>query len=97
MRMRLTYDRIKEMAEEAGYEFRSYSGRGMFGKQCASVVSDESMMRTLAALVECCSDTEEAAELLRAMRDDNMGRGDDNMGRGIVLYWPRVRLLDDAA
>jgi len=66
--------------EQAGYEPRSYSGRGMFGKQCVSVSGDDVS----------------AWEVARALWYNNFDEDDldvpeprsDSLGLGIVLYWP---------
>ena len=41
MRDAISCDKMKQLIEDAGYEYRSYSGRGMFGKSCVGVVLDE--------------------------------------------------------
>lgn len=59
----------------AGYEPHSYSGRGMFGKECVAVNLDSSneLANVGAAL---------AAEGVLSQPSI------DGMGRGIVAYWP---------
>lgn len=35
-------ERLIELIEEAGYEPREYSGRGMYGKYCVGFTTDDS-------------------------------------------------------
>ena len=66
--------------EQAGYEPRSYSGRGMYGKQCVSVSGDNVS----------------AWDIAYALWYNNLDEDDldvpephqDQLGLGIVLYWP---------
>jgi hypothetical protein len=55
---------LRERLEEAGFETRSYSGRGMFGKECLAVTADSD--RDVFAAIE-------PAEI-KAARIDSMGR-----------------------
>ena len=69
--------------EEAGYEPKAYSGRGMYGKKCVSITGDE-------------EERISAWEVARALWFNNLDQDDldvpaprqDSMGLGIVLYWP---------
>ena len=80
----LTYERLHYLTE-----FRDpqpYSGRGMYGRQCLSVVMQgETPFALLAEIVEGCDDVTEAGELLRTARVDDMGLGH-------VVYWPGIRV-----
>jgi len=57
----LTSEKLIEAIEDAGYEARSYSGRGMYGKCCVGVeINREREAFTLGAKVDCplmCSDS----------------------------------------
>lgn len=77
---------IENLANEANYEFRRYSGRGMYGKQCPAIISDDGVLGTMGCIVEGCDTVEDAAWLLSHARTDNMGR---------VIYWPSIRIEDD--
>ena len=59
--------------EDAGYEPRSYSGRGMFGRTCVSVSGDISIW-------------EIARNIDQDIHIPNPST--DSMGLGTVLYWP---------
>ena len=61
-------------------EMYSYSGRGMFGRQCLGIDFDSmSDAFRFALLIE----DEDLAVMLSQPRFDNMGLG-------IVIYWPNV-------
>jgi hypothetical protein len=62
--------------EDAGYEVTSYSGRGMYGKECVSVNGDVSEWEIARAL--WFNDEHEDVPAPRR----------DQLGLGIVLYWP---------
>lgn len=60
--------------ENAGYEWRSYSGRGMYGKECVGVtIRDKSDLIDLA----------DAAKIAGKPCTDDMGLG-------TIAYWPNV-------
>lgn len=69
--------------EAGGWEVKSYSGRGMYGKQCISVREGD----------ECVSPGDVAKHLFGEEYDGEFDWVSeplqDSMGLGIVLYWPR--------
>jgi hypothetical protein len=71
-----------EALEEGGWETRSYSGRGMFGRTCVSVRDGD----------EKDSAWEIAKHLSSEEYDGKFDRvpepHQDQLGLGIVLYWP---------
>lgn len=79
-------ERLIDAIEGAGYDVRSYSGRGMFGEECVAFEADGES--AIAAVVKI---------IANAGRDDLDGLLDvlrrastDSMGLGIVIYFPRV-------
>ena len=100
---------MQEAVEDAGYETRSYSGRGMFGKECLGVEVDRGSMGsfiadvidTLHSRVDSSGDDEEAeAEVDDAF--DAVAQGfrrmnTDSMGLGSILYFPGVPFEDEDA
>ena len=70
------------IAERAGYDYRSYSGRGMFGSSCPGIVDDDPAV----VLVDMCTSTnkEKAVWLKTHYRTDNMGLQ-------MVIYWPDIK------
>lgn len=80
--MSITYENLVELLDMAGLSPRSYSGRGMMGRQCVGAVV-EAVTPALADIIDVCSGVEEAAEIVRAVRTDGMGTQS-------IIYWPRV-------
>lgn len=70
-----------DILEGAGYEWREYSGRAMYGKQCVGVDLDG--VGDLWELAQACP------ELPRPTTD--------SMGHGIIAYWPRFILESENA
>lgn len=67
---------LKQLAEDNDWRFgNNYSGRGMFGKTCLSITSED---RSPVKIIE------QAAQL------GITGASWDNMGLGTVVYWPRL-------
>jgi len=79
---------LVDAIENAGFEVRSYSGRGMNGRVCLGVELDGTTSFELAAKI--------AGELLDA--DDADAIGDlarlsvcqDSMGKGTIIYFPEI-------
>ena len=76
---------LKEILQAAGYEPRSYSGRGMYGKECIGVTV-ESVQQLFQAILRAAHDNEEMDMLFddQIFADANW----DNMGRDYIVYWP---------
>jgi len=69
---------LLDALEAEGFEFRSYSGRGMYGKSCFGVTL--SSAAELFGLGRCVGEFEELSRTPET----------DSMGRGIIAYWPNV-------
>lgn len=74
-----------EALEDAGYEPKSYSGRGMFGKNCVSLRSNGDEEEKFSAWDVAKSlwygcEAEDAIDIPEPRQDQ--------LGLGIVLYWP---------
>jgi hypothetical protein len=79
------------LLEDANHKPRSYSGRGMFGKECVSVSLDRhtDVSEFFADVLEVLCDSKEYEtiyEFIRLMRETRT----DGMGLGIVVYWPGI-------
>lgn len=83
---------LQELLEDAGYETRSYSGRGMYGMSCLAIVTDDSLAQV------CCN-------VFRILVSDIVHEGltvqietleqlecvcQDDMGLSQVYYWPKI-------
>jgi hypothetical protein len=72
--------RIQKILEDNGYECRSYSGRGMFGKKCLGVVMDDFNFIPGLTQDDC---------------DDLNDYMSDNMGLGTIFYWKNIPYVED--
>lgn len=92
---------LQQCLEDAGYECRSYSGRGMYGKECLAVVtSDHPMTVTANCFSELLSDLDdEDIEAWVNKYNDLVSQlhrvSEDNMGRSMVYYWPGVEFVGE--
>ncbi len=77
-----------QIIEASGAEIRSYSGRGMSGKECVGAVTNGSLLGFLADIAEECENAHDAATIIRAARTDDMGRG-------TIVYWPHAEWPED--
>lgn len=90
-------EHIKERCEDFGeVDFRnSYSGRGMYGKQCVGITGSETAcMSLISAVIVALVDEVEADEFPAAV-DTLMSFSRDNMGLDIIVYWPQIAPLDN--
>lgn len=103
---------LEQMLREAQYNdtrITSYSGRGMYGKECLGITGNESDIRrdiieAVRMAVDETIDTvkdgteeegEEARSKLAAMFDVAFSYRTDSMGLDIVAYWPNVSSPDN--
>lgn len=82
-------------AQGAGYEARSYSGRGMYGKPCVGIdVPREVSLFSFAlelyrALADSGADEGAAFEALDEL--SSLAPREDSMGLDKIIYFPSVR------
>lgn len=82
---------IKEVCEESEGDFslRSYSGRGMYGKECVGItcgrfISEFQLAAKIAATLHWYNDTEALEELAL------LEAKSDSMGLNSIIYFPRM-------
>ena len=80
---------IIEAAEDAGYDTRSYSGRGMYGQYCLGISFDSygSPTDIVIDILSYDALNDKLAEALKGARTDSMGLGG-------VIYWPHIPYID---
>ena len=84
---------LQMMLEKAGYETRSYSGRGMYGKKCLGVTCGnvfKLFSDVLSAIDGCPYDM---LDLNKLSSEFNTAQS-DNMGMDIVVYFPDVEYFE---
>lgn len=80
---------LQAAIENAGYETRSYSGRGMYGKQCLGVVSENTIETIVDILRWAFSEgTTENDDLYYALSKAMQSAKTDSMGQGYIIYFP---------
>lgn len=72
---------LQELIEDLGYETRSYSGRGMYGRECLGVTVEDPISFTLE--LGYAIGQEETSELPRRTSWDSMGLD-------YIVYFPNV-------
>ena len=87
---------IECMNDDSG-RARSYSGRGMYGRECLAITSSHETSRVLMFLLECCVQvindevpTEEIINKLFEVMDLINNPRADSMGRDNIIYWPSI-------
>lgn len=92
----MTSNELIDLLESAGREVRSYSGRGMYGRECVGVeVDNVGELFQLGLELADGTDEDERFEL------QNLKVSWDSMGMGTILYfpdvgWPKGRKDSDA-
>ncbi len=87
--------KIQVLAEGAELDVRSYSGRGMYGRECLAI-EGASAMDIIASMLEKISEegddaAEAASDLSEALRRSSQ----DSMGRDMVLYFPHIKFVGE--
>jgi len=80
----MTSEQLIELIDGTGYNARSYSGRGMFGKFCVAVTVPSAMNFAGKLVLEAFTrgiDMLEVCEVLELAQEDAMGRNR-------IIYWP---------
>lgn len=80
---------LQQLIEEAGYETRSYSGRGMYGKECLGVCTENvNVIAFIYDIMETSFDQDRAdlEEDIMQIREAKT----DSMGKGMIVYFPNV-------
>jgi hypothetical protein len=84
--------KLIEALEDAGYEPRSYSGRGMYGRECVGVVTSGASFRLGAEVAKSAAyladDEEEAQAVLCDLAELSVAT--DAMGFDTIVYFPGV-------
>lgn len=89
---------LTDAIDGAGYQPRSYSGRGMFGRKCVGVVTEQGMSPFKIAadialhLVSSSGSHSSAEEKLHELTELNVKQ--DSMGLDTIIYFPDVQWED---
>lgn len=84
---------LQELIEGIGFETRSYSGRGMYGKQCLGVeISRDQSIGDLFAMI---LEEVDGQDDLREIADGFHGMCWDSMGLDMIYYFPNVPYFNE--
>jgi hypothetical protein len=92
---------VQETIENAGYQTRSYSGRGMYGKICVGVDAGKSLGAFFADILQEVRNSsdkpggEEMDSQLIELEDAFRTMSSDAMGMGTIVYFPDVPFMGD--
>lgn len=91
----MNFSELQEIVEDAGFDVRSYSGRGMYGKKCLSFNLEQEenefdamlkLSESIQSYVEHSDDGLEFEDVTQYF----MGAKSDSMGLGMVIYFPNI-------
>ena len=93
----MDFTTLRNIIEGAGYEARSYSGRGMYGKECLGFTTDDSFMVTMGNILEELAYVHghETEEKLTAFAKVLKNAATDSMGLGTIIYFPRIERKEE--
>jgi hypothetical protein len=87
---------LNDLLSDFDTRLRSYSGRGMYGKDCVGVDLENSaqIASVFFSLGERCQSSGD--DRLASLGDGDEQIKTDSMGRGLIVYWPDVYVADAA-
>lgn len=99
---------LKSLIEDAGYEYRSYSGRGMYGRSCIGFCNNGNSESTIAieftnVIIEGLFMENDDIDVLHTKVDEAMtkiaslfrGMSRDSMGVDMILYFSEIEWEDE--
>ncbi len=87
-------EKLIDLCNAAELNYRSYSGRGMYGAKCLAITTarPESAILTLFGVA---LELEWTREELQDLCDILSEYCTDSMGLQVVIYWPELTLTED--
>lgn len=93
---------LQEILENAGYEVRSYSGRGMYGVECLdATISPSNVGQLIADVIDAVIElTESIPDSDGPTNVDDVSKAfksfrQDSMGYDVIVYWEKVKFFDE--
>ena len=87
--------KIQVLAEGAELDVRSYSGRGMYGRECLAIEGSSAMDIIASMLEKISEEDEDAAEAASDLSEALRRSSQDSMGRDMVLYFPHIKFEEE--
>lgn len=93
----MEFHELVELIQDAGYNTRPYSGRGMYGASCVGFTFEEvTVFQVIADLYDAIRGDD--AAIIEGVEDLSKvirGAKTDGMGLGEIMYFPRVKWIDE--
>lgn len=90
------YEVLQEACENEGFQTMNYSGRGMMGRRCFGVESDEHPLPMMVKIMGGLSSMIDPERFGRAEFDDLVrllcSAQQDSLGQGWILYFPQLEV-----
>ncbi len=85
-------NKLIEYIEDAGYEARSYTGRGMGSKECVGITHDESAVKVICDIIHAAVNyqDDDSLETVQDLCESLRNASEDSMGLSSIVYWPRI-------
>ena len=87
--------KIQVLAEGAELDVRSYSGRGMYGRECLAIEGSSAMYIIASMLEKISEEGEDAAEAASDLSEALRRSSQDSMGLDVVLYFPHIKFVGE--
>lgn len=84
--------KLTTVIADAGFEPKSYSGRGMYGKSCVGI-NVENPIEAIIDIVETAWDSyndDDDSEGFRKFLNEIKEARTDSLGTGYIMYWPKA-------
>ena len=99
--MKSIQEMLKEAAESFGEVsfYNTYSGRGMYGRQCVGITGSESdclgVIAEVISDIHNCSVLNDDFEFDETVRTLLCNQSRDNMGYDVIVYWPTLDPIEE--
>ena len=90
---------LQTVLEILEFDCFNYSGRGMYGRSCLAIKTEDSLgeffAQFLGACVSCGEDSAIDEEALAQMQEAFQEMRQDNLGSKLLIYFPKVQFLSE--
>lgn len=96
---------IEEIGDDGAKLYESYSGRGMYGRNCIGITGSKTECNTVIGEAIKLAAADMSDEVITSgdfdvLIDKLLGHAEDSMGCDMIMYWPSVafegEVLEDA-
>jgi hypothetical protein len=87
-------EKFIDLCNAAELNYRPYSGRGMYGKQCLGITHNQPE-RVICTLFSVALEMDWEREDLQTLAEALQESRTDSMGRSAIVYFPDIELTED--